>query len=40
MKWTVKLERIEETDNLRTTTVGYLERPELSTAIESGAGRK
>ena len=36
MKWTVKLERIDETGNLHTTTVGYLERPELTCEADLG----
>ena len=30
MKWTVKIERIDEAGILLSTTVGYVERPELT----------
>lgn len=35
MKWTVKIERIDEAGNLHSTTVGHIERPELTS--EAGA---
>ena len=36
MKWTVKLERIDEAGNLHSTTVGYVERPELTSEADLG----
>jgi hypothetical protein len=36
MKWTVKLERIDEAGNSHSTTVGYVERPELTSEAELG----
>jgi hypothetical protein len=36
MKWTVKLERIDEAGNLHSTTVGYIERPEPTSEADLG----
>ncbi len=36
MKWTMKLERIDEAGNLHSTTVGYVERPELTSEADLG----
>jgi len=36
MKWKVKLERIDEARNLHSTTVGYVERPELTSEADLG----
>ena len=36
MKWTVKLERIDEAGNLQSTIVGYVERPELTSEADLG----
>ncbi len=36
MKWTVKLERVDETGNLHSTTVGHVERPELRSEADLG----
>ena len=36
MKWTVKLERVDEAGNLHSTTVGQVERPELRSEADLG----
>ncbi len=36
MKWTLKLERIDEAGNLHSTTVAYVERPELTSEADLG----
>ena len=36
MKWTVKLERIDEDGNSHLATVGYIERPELTSESDLG----
>ena len=36
MKWTVKIERIDEAGILHSTTVGYVERPELTSEADLG----
>ena len=36
MKWKVRLERIDEARNLHSTTVGYVERPELTSEADLG----
>jgi hypothetical protein len=36
MKWTVKLERIDEAGNLHSATVGHNERPELTSESDLG----
>jgi hypothetical protein len=36
MKWKVKLERVDEARNLHSTTVGYVERPELTSEADLG----
>jgi hypothetical protein len=36
MKWTIKLERIDETGSFHSTTVGYIERSELTTEADLG----
>ena len=36
MKWKVRLERIDEAGNLHSTTVGYVERPELTSEADLG----
>ncbi len=36
MKWTVKLERVDEAGNFHSTTVGHVERPELRSEADLG----
>ncbi len=36
MKWTVKLERIDEAENFHSATVGHIERPELTSESDLG----
>lgn len=36
MKWTLKLERADEACNLHSTTVGHVERPELTSEADLG----
>jgi len=36
MKWTLKLERADEAGNLHSTTVGHVERPELTSEADLG----
>lgn len=36
MKWTMKLERIDEAGNFHSATVGYIERPELTSECDLG----
>ncbi len=36
MKWMLKLERIDEAGNLHSTTVAYVERPELTSEADLG----
>jgi hypothetical protein len=36
MKWTVKLECIDEAGNLHSATIGYVERPELTCKADLG----
>ena len=36
MRWTVKLERVDEAGNLHSTTVGHVERPELRSEADFG----
>ena len=35
MKWTLKVERIDEAGNLHSTVVGFIERPELTSTLVS-----
>jgi hypothetical protein len=36
MKWTLKVERIDEAGNLHSTVVGFIERPELTSEADLG----
>jgi len=36
MKWTVKLERVDEAGNFHSTTIGHVERPELRSEADLG----
>ena len=36
MKWRVKIERVDEAGILHSTTVGYVDRPELTSEADVG----